>query len=173
MKDKKVKIVLDTDVILHFLKGGRFSLLPEIFQECEYIMLSTTYDELKDKAQRDQIDNQINFIRNITKIEFEPKGEMRKVYADLTKQFGRGESACMAYCQFENHVIGSNNTKDIKDYCTTNNIAYLTTADFLYYAITRGKMTEAQALELINSARQLGSNVPNFNYSTHKPTTIM
>lgn len=173
MKDKKVKIVLDTDVLLHFLKGGRLSLLPEIFQECEYIMLSTTYNELKDKSQRDQIDNQINLIRNITKIEFEPKGEMRRVYAELTQQFRRGESACMAYCRFENHVIGSNNTKDIRDYCEANSIAYLTTADFLFYAIKRGKMTESQATELIKEARLHGSNVPDFDYTTHIPMTQM
>lgn len=173
MSDKKIKIVLDTDVVLHFLKGGRLSLLPEIFEECEYIMLSTTYDELKDKTQRAQIDNQINLIRNITKKEFEPKGEMRSVYAELIRRFGRGESACMAYCQFENHVIGSNNTKDIRDYCAENNIAYLTTSDFLYYAIKRGKMTEDQALRLISDARLHGSNVPDFDYMTHRPSTQM
>ena len=93
--------------------------------------------------------------------------------AMLTSRFGRGESACMAYCQFEHHVIGSNNTRDIREYCSDNGISYLTTADFLYYAIMRGKMTEADAAQMIADARAKGSNVPDFNYKTHIPTTQM
>ncbi len=174
MKSKKVKIVLDTDVVLHFLKGGRLSLLFDIFaSEYEYVMLSTTYDELRNKEQRNQIDNHINLLKNLTKVEFNPTGEMRRVYAILTSQFGKGESACMAYCQFEHHVIGSNNTRDIREYCANNGISYLTTGDFLYYAIKRGMLTEEQAGILIVDARAKGSNVPDFDYSTHVPTTQM
>ena len=106
MKDKKLKIVLDTDVVLHFMKGGRLSLLLDIFaSECEYVMLSTTYDEIRNRDQKNQIDNHIYLLKNLTKVEFNPTGEMRRVYAILTSQFGKGESACMAYCQFEHHVI--------------------------------------------------------------------
>ena len=174
MKDKKLKIVLDTDVVLHFMKGGRLSLLLDIFaSECEYVMLSTTYDEIRNRDQKNQIDNHINLLKNLTKVEFNPTGEMRRVYAMLTSQFGKGESACMAYCQFEHHVIGSNNTRDIREYCNNNGISYLTTGDFLYYAIKRGKMTESDAVQLIADARAQGSNVQDFDYYTHIPTTQM
>lgn len=174
MKDKKLKIVLDTDVLLHFMKGSRLSLLLDIFaSECEYVMLSTTYDEIRNRDQKNQIDNHINLLKNLTKVEFNPTGEMRRVYAMLTSQFGKGESACMAYCQFEHHVIGSNNTRDIREYCNKNSISYLTTGDFLYYAIKRGMMTESDAAQLIADARAQGSNVPDFDYSTHRPTTQM
>lgn len=174
MKDKKLKIVLDTDVVLHFMKGGRLSLLLDIFaSECEYVMLSTTYDEIRNRDQKNQIDNHINLLKNLTKVEFNPTGEMRRVYAMLTSQFGKGESACMAYCQFEHHVIGSNNTRDIREYCNNNGISYLTTGDFLYYAIKRGMMTESDAAQLIADARAQGSNVRDFDYNTHIPTTKM
>lgn len=174
MKDKKLKIVLDTDVVLHFMKGSRLSLLLDIFaSECEYVMLSTTYDEIRNRDQKNQIDNHINLLKNLTKVKFNPTGEMRRVYAMLTSQFGKGESACMAYCQFEHHVIGSNNTRDIREYCNNHGISYLTTGDFLYYAIKRGKMTESEAAQLIADARAQGSNVPDFDYSTHRPTTQM
>ena len=174
MKDKKLKIVLDTDVVLHFMKGGRLSLLLDIFaSECEYVMLSTTYDEIRNRDQKNQIDNHINLLKNLTKVEFNPTGEMRRVYAMLTSQFGKGESACMAYCQFEHHVIGSNNTRDIREYCNNHGISYLTTDDFLYYAIKRGMMTESDATQLIADARAQGSNVPEFDYNTHIPTTQM
>lgn len=170
----KLKIVLDTDVVLHFMKGSRLSLLLDIFaSECEYVMLSTTYDEIRNRDQKNQIDNHINLLKNLTKVEFNPTGEMRRVYAILTSQFGKGESACMAYCQFEHHVIGSNNTRDIREYCNNNGISYLTTGDFLYYAIKRGMITESDAAQLIADARAQGSNVPDFDYSTHRPTTQM
>lgn len=174
MKDKKLKIVLDTDVVLHFMKGSRLSLLLDIFaSECEYVMLSTTYDEIRNRDQKNQIDNHINLLKNLSKVDFNPTGEMRRVYAMLTSQFGKGESACMAYCQFEHHVIGSNNTRDIREYCNNNGISYLTTGDFLYYAIKRGMITESDAAQLIADARALGSKVPDFDYSTHRPTTQM
>ena len=36
MGHKKTKIVLDADVIIHFIEAGNFSLLPDIFPEYEY-----------------------------------------------------------------------------------------------------------------------------------------
>ena len=35
----KTKIVLDADVIIHFVKAGQFSLLLDIFPEYQYIIL--------------------------------------------------------------------------------------------------------------------------------------
>ena len=43
----KVKIVLDADVLIHFSKAGRLSLLPNILPEYEYTVLSVVYDEIK------------------------------------------------------------------------------------------------------------------------------
>ena len=43
----KVKIVLDSDVIIHFIKAGCFSALFKILPSYEYIILSQVYDELK------------------------------------------------------------------------------------------------------------------------------
>ena len=42
---EKVKIILDADVLLHFAKAGRMSMLPEILPEYEHVVLSTVYDE--------------------------------------------------------------------------------------------------------------------------------
>ena len=43
---KKTKIVLDTDVINHFFKGGLLSLLPKIFPEFQYIILDIVKNEI-------------------------------------------------------------------------------------------------------------------------------
>lgn len=98
MDAARVKIVLDADVIIHFSKGGYLSLLPQIFPEYEYLVLDRVYNELRSVAT--QLDNQITFFKNITKVLFQPTGQMLKEYATLKLTFGDGESACMAYCRF-------------------------------------------------------------------------
>ena len=149
------KIVLDADVIIHFAKGGLLSLLPGIFPEYEYVLLEAVHEELLSDI-RTQVDNQMALLKNITLQPFAPRGEMLREYAMLRSKFGKGESACMAYSQFEHHVIGSNNTRDIREYCNNNGISYLTTGDFLYYAIKRGKMTESDAAQLIAQWQEMG-----------------
>ena len=68
MAVERVKIVLDADVIIHFSKGGVLSVLPQIFPEYEYIVLDKVYDELS--SVKSQLDNQIHFFGNITKVIF-------------------------------------------------------------------------------------------------------
>lgn len=43
---QKTKIVLDADVIIHFAKGERLSMLPEIIKEYEYIILDKAHKEI-------------------------------------------------------------------------------------------------------------------------------
>ena len=46
MGDKKTKVVLDADVINHFSRGGRLSLLPNILPEFQFIVLDIVKKEL-------------------------------------------------------------------------------------------------------------------------------
>ena len=103
------KIVLDADVLIHFSKAGRLSQLPEIFPEYKYVVLSTVYNEIK--SLQKQLDQQIFYLKNIEKEDFSPSGEMRREYARLSTRYGKGESACMAYCRFTDNVIGSSNLR--------------------------------------------------------------
>ena len=131
---EKVKIILDADVLIHFSKAGKLSLLPTILHEYDHAILSAVYEETI--SIRTQIDNQMKFLNNMVLLPFEPKGQMRLEYAKLRSKYGKGESACMAFCRFTHNVIGSSNLRDIKDYCAAQKITYLTTLDFLYYAFT-------------------------------------
>ena len=135
-KGAKIQIVLDADVVIHFAKGGYLNLLPSIFPDYEYVLLETVYEELK--SLRSQVDNQIMRLKNITLQPFAPRGEMLREYAMLRSRFGKGESACMAYCLFTHNVIGSSNLRDIRAYCEEKKIVYLTTIDFLWYACAQG-----------------------------------
>ena len=66
----------------------------------------------------------------------------------------------MVYCLFHHDVVGSSNTKDVTAYCEEKGITYLTTNDFLYYAIRRGLMTVKEAETFVKDVRSKGSYPP-------------
>ena len=164
---EKVKIILDADVLLHFAKAGRLNMLPEILPEYEHIVLNVVYDEIK--SIQNQLDNQILFLKNILKETFNPTGDMLVEYARLLQSFGKGESACMAYCRYTHNVIGSSNLKDIKEYCEKQQITYLTTIDFLYYAMKRGKMSAEESEQFVKDVVAKGSKLPTVDFEHYLP----
>lgn len=161
----KTKIILDADVIIHFAKGGILSLLPQIFQDYDFVVLDTVYNEIKGPLKL-QLDNQVGILVNIRLLKFTPKGEAMKEFALLTSTLGRGESACMVYCKYNNDVIGSSNLSDIKDYCKANNITYLTTIDFLYYAIRKKLITVEEAILFVEEVKRKDSKLPEVDFNT-------
>jgi hypothetical protein len=64
----------------------------------------------------------------------------------------------MVYCRYHHDVVGSSNTKDITAYCDQFGITYLTTNDFLFYAIQRKLITKLEADNFIQKVMELGSN---------------
>lgn len=168
----KTRIILDADVIIHFSKGNRLSDLPKIFKGYEYVVLETVYQEIHEPL-KSQLDNQVNFLKNITILPFKPQGEILKEYAMLSKTRGRGESACMAYCRFHHDVIGSSNLKDIKDYCTKYKITYLTTLDFIYYAIQHKIMDINEAHVFVQEVCSKDSRLPDVDFNTFVSKVII
>lgn len=167
----KVKIILDADVLIHFSKANLLSLLPSILNEYDHVILSTVYEETI--TIRQQIDNQIKFMKNMAVEQFNPTGQMRSEYAKLLSKYGKGESACMAYCRFTNNVIGSSNLKDIKEYCMAQKITFVTTLDFLYYAYIRKKLTKAQCEDFIRDVIRQGSKLPCIDITTYSPNASL
>ena len=152
MSKKKVKIVVDSDVLIHFAKGGALSLLPNIFPEYQYIILKNVYDEVK--SLHTQLNNQIFFLKNIVLEDFAPTGDMLLEYANLCNKFGDGESACMAYCKF-------------------NNITYVTTQDFLYYAFKRKVFSADECNKIIQDIRTHGSKLPDITIEKYFCTVLL
>ena len=170
-KGAKIQIVLDADVVIHFAKGGYLNLLPSIFPDYEYVLLETVYEELK--SLRSQVDNQIMRLKNITLQPFAPRGEMLREYAMLRSRFGKGESACMAYCLFTHNVIGSSNLRDIRTYCQEKQITYLTTMDFLWYAWRKHLMTTDEVKTFMNEVRSKGSILPEVDIEKYVCETVL
>ena len=168
----KTKIIIDADIIIHFYKGGWLHALPNIFKNYEYVVLDIVYNEIFNPT-RNQLDNQIHLLKNITQLAFNPKGAMAKEYAMLIRSLGKGESACLVYCKHNNDVIGSSNLKDIKAYCSEHQLTYLTTMDFLYYAIKNGVMTLLEATTFVADIKAKDSKLPNIDLSTYVSKSIL
>jgi rRNA-processing protein FCF1 len=173
---KKIKIVLDTDVIIHFAKGEMLSMLPSIFPEYQFVVLDIVKSEIK-RPLLTQLERQISVLGNITEVAFGDTPEERREYFRLISRavgLGRGESACMVYCLYHHDVVGSSNLKDIKEYCKRNGIAYLTTCDFLWYAWKRGMMTEDEIRAFVDRVKSAESILPeDFDILHYSPNTPM
>lgn len=167
---ERVQIVLDADVIIHFSLGGYLHLLPKVIPDCSFVVLSVVRNELRQETRK-VLDNHINFLKNISLIEYNPIGEERREFARLISVsglcLGRGESACMTYARFHHNVVGSSNLKDIKDYCSEHGVAYLTTCDFLYYAFKHGLMTKEEIGAFVQKVRSAGSILPDMDIDSY------
>lgn len=175
MAGKKTKIVLDADVIIHFAKAGRLHELPSILPEFQFMVLDVVKREIP-ALLLSMLQKEISQKKTIAEETFGKTAGEVKEYARLISKdgpaLGRGESACMVYCLYHHDVVGSSNTKDVTAYCEEKGITYLTTCDFLYYAIRRGKMTKAEANAFIAEVRSMGSFPPLVDFDTYVCTKI-
>lgn len=152
-------ILLDADIISHFISGGQFGLLPSIFSNKKVILDIVAHELRAAKKFKTYIDNVIStgFIKEI---DFKTDREIIIEYSKLSKTFGKGESACMAYCKFNKDVLASSNLKDISRYCKENEITYLTTMDFLAQAYKSTQLSEQECNDFIKQVKSVGSKLP-------------
>ena len=170
----KTKIVIDADVIIHFLKGGYLNILHTIFPGYEYVILDVVMTEVRKQSDtRIAIDNHMALLRNLKEVKWEPKGEMIREFAYLSSIMGVGESVSMVYCRYNNDVIASSNLSDITDYCNENDIVYVCTMDFLWEAYTKGIMTEAECNKFIKDVIAQDSKLPDIEITQHKPRELL
>ncbi|MBL7885882.1 MAG: hypothetical protein JNJ52_03985 [Flavobacterium sp.] len=135
------KILLDSDVIIHFTKAGQQLQLPKIFPG-RFVILDKVKAEL-DKRKKSLVALE-NFIE-WTKIEVIPFPNNKEIiieYARLKASMGDGEAACMAVAKYNKDYIASSNLKDIRTYCEYFGIIYLTTMDILLEAYKKGILDE-------------------------------
>lgn len=169
----KRKIVLDADVIINFSRASILSQITKILPNYDYIVLDKVYHEVLGATKR-ELDNNIHFLKKISIVTLPTDFKIMKEYANLLNTFGKGESACMAYCKFTEDVVGSSNFRDVCRYCEDNNITHLGTIDFLYYAVKNEIMTEEEATKSMNDMITKGSRLPiGTNFNNYHPTSIL
>ncbi len=158
-KKSEPNILLDSDVVRHFLNGNRIHQLSAIFPS-RFVILDKVKDELcRSKSLVIPVTNFLAMFK-IPIISFPSNREIIQEYALLIKKFGVGESACMAVARFQNQYIASSNLKDIKQYCLSHGITYLTTMDILVEALNKKILTEKECDDFIKDVKEKGSRLP-------------
>lgn len=158
-KSSEPNILLDSDVVRHFINGGKIHQLSSIYPK-RFVMLDKVKTEL---CKSKSIETTVNNFLSMTKVpvmDFPKQIEIIKEYAALTKQFGEGESACMAVAKHQKQFIASSNLKDINAFCKTHGIIYLTTMDILLEAFNKKLFTKKECDEFISEVKAKGSKLP-------------
>lgn len=158
-KSSEPSILLDADVVRHFINGGKIHQLSSIYPK-RFVMLDKVKNEL---CRSKSLEATVNNFLTMTKVPIVPfpsQIEVIKEYALLTKQFGEGESACMAVAKYQKQFIASSNLKDINAFCKANGITYLTTMDILLHAFNTKLFTKKECDEFITNVKAKGSILP-------------
>lgn len=152
------KILLDCDVIIHFIKAGKQLLLPKIYPN-EMVILDKVKSEL-DKRKKNivSINNFIAYAK-IEVVKMPNDLSIIKEYSTLKKSKGEGEAACMAVARFSKDYIASSNLSDIASYCEQHEIKYLTTMDILLEANNLGLMSEQDCYDFIKEVKDKDSKL--------------
>jgi hypothetical protein len=172
---RKVKIVLDADVIIHFIKGNSLPLLHKIFPcyQCVILDIVLNQELRKNALTQRYLDNYLHYFNNIQIEKWEPGFDMTYDFALLCKKYGLGESASMVYCKYNQDIIASSNITDITLYCEENSIQYVTTMDFLWQAYINKIMTEQECDEFIVNVKTNGSKLPCNRISEYEPRELL
>jgi predicted nucleic acid-binding protein len=158
-KNNSPKILLDSDVFRHFLNGGQISLLPVIYPG-RLVMLDRIKNELcRSKSLITPVKDFLA-INGVCEVSFPTNREIIIEYAYLTRQYGIGESACMAVARYQSQFIASSNLKDIKSYCVQHGITYLTTMDILKEAFDQKLLSKHECDHFISNVKSKGSKLP-------------
>lgn len=155
-------ILIDADVVSHFITGGEIHNLMHIFP-IPIKILDKVYAELERfKKRKTEVENLVTQ-KILEIIPFpEEDEEIKKEYFNIKKlQFkGDGESACMAVAKFQKHILASSNLKDTQHYCRLHGIDYLTTMDFLCEALRIGMFSEERCDRFISAVLTAKSKLP-------------
>jgi hypothetical protein len=149
-------ILVDCDVISHFIANNALFDLPEILAPHTCAVLDYVYNEVAFNHVR------LAFLEGLikkgvmTKMTFPHHNEeIKREFARIKKDnylIGDGERACMAVARFSKGIIASSNFRDVAPYCTANKICYLGTLDILTIAFRKGVYNEAKCDKFIQTA---------------------
>lgn len=157
-KSNEPKILLDSDVVIHFVKGGKQLLLPKIYPD-RFVMLDKVHKELTVRNSKAlPINNFLDWCK-IPVIGMPTEKEILKEYARLKNELDDGEAACLAVARFKKDYVASSNLSDIYSYCKEHGIIYYTTMDLLLALYNQGLMDEAECDLFIYDVKTKGSKL--------------
>jgi predicted nucleic acid-binding protein len=171
----KIKILLDADVVIDFVDCNQLNNLPRILPDYDFVILDIVMNEElgKHHTTKQYIERQIEWFKdtpNISIIEWKPDLETLRIYSQLLRSKGKGESACMAYCHTHNDILASCNLRDTRKYCEQHDITYITFLDLIWYAWRNKILTEAECNQCINEVIDAGNKIPKTKITEYTPT---
>jgi hypothetical protein len=110
------KILLDCDVVIHFLKGGKILELPTIFPG-RFVMLDKVHKELLKRNSNVLAIGVFLQSAGIPVIPMPTDEVIVKEYFSLRKVMDDGESACLAVARYTREYVASSNITQIANYC--------------------------------------------------------
>lgn len=157
------KILLDGDVISHFIKGNLFNLLSKLYPN-RLLILDIVKVEISQRKGWSKLIDELIKEHGIQEQVFPGNKEFINEYASLISPYGqalgKGESACMVYCRFNKEILASSNLKDIQRYCSFHRIEYMTTVDIIYEGYQNGYINEIDGDSFILNVKSRGSKFP-------------
>jgi hypothetical protein len=163
------KILLDCDVFIHFLKGGKILELPKIFPG-RFVMLDKIKAELLKRNSNTLAVGVFLAATGVPVIPMPTEESIVREYFELSKTMDDGEAACLAVARFSKDYVASSNIMQIADYCRRNDILYYTTMDLLHEALVNGIMTESEADTFIQEVIAKGSKLPSISMKEYRKT---
>jgi hypothetical protein len=158
-------ILIDADVVSHFLTAGEGDAIATIFPNNPIYILDKVHAELQNWPIKSMLE-EVNKLTSTEKIRLmafpEDNEQIKKEYFWIKKmQFkGDGESASLAVARYNKNILASSNLKDIKSYCVMHKIDYLTTMDFLCAALKAKLFTEERCNQFIKRVLDNKSKLP-------------
>jgi len=153
------QILLDCDVVIHFLKGGKIMELPTIFPG-RFAMLDKVKNELMKRNSNFLAINIFLKAGAVAEIPMPTEPNIVKEYLMLKKTMDDGEAACLAVAKFRKEYVASSNITQIATYCNSNGIIYYTTMDLLHEATIKGVMTDSECNLFIKEVKSKNSRIP-------------
>lgn len=159
MSPGEPKILLDCDVFIHFLKGGKIYELFQIFPG-RFVMIDRVKKELLKRNSNMLAVAVVFATADIEEIEMPTDVEIVKEYFSLKKQMDEGEAACLSVARFRNEYVASSNITQITDYCDKHQIRLYTSMDLLLEGCAKGVLSEAECDQFIQEVRSKNSRLP-------------
>ena len=173
-------ILLDADILSHFIAAGEQNLIKKIFAGQYLLLPDQVYLEASRcpwdpgrKRTLDQwiLDNRVLLIQFPADVSSPVADEYFRLKAE-NPRLGKGERACMAIAKYHHDIIASSNFRDIAPYCRLNSITYLGMLDILWIAIQNAIIDETRADRIIDIALMMdNARFPVHCMEAYRPET--
>lgn len=175
---KNKVLLIDADVISHFIATGRIDTLTAILAPHAVYVVDNVYKEATwhptDFQRKAKVDAWMTRCK-VSRIGFPYTNDhVKKEFFRLKKEsplLGEGERACMSMARFGHEVVASSNFRDVADYCDAFGIEYIGTLDILAIALNKGIYTQEDCNNFIADAVSLNkARFPVSDITHYTPT---